>query len=212
MLTSTRDTHPIPPGVDTDMPTVVDTVAGDHLLIVRDEEEIEIHGRLIGFATSRRDEHTHPIVVTTPTERELTVDRDLVADPITVHVPRYVRAGERCSACRWFEVRIFLVDHEYGDDCDCDVPPDVTVCTNATCGRVAPRGRYLVLTYGLTIVPGETHKRRAAWTSSPYEIIEILTQRNQGKAFLPATSAQVIAQAAACDRGIETAYVNRAVV
>lgn len=203
MLTPTSRVPDAPPGIETGAPTVIQSESTTHVLVVRDEVELEINGRLIGYASSRRDDHTHSLVSDTITS----------ADGESTQVIRYVHPGERCSACRWFEVRIFLVECEYADDCTCDAADDdVNGAHRDDCGEIPARGKYLVLTYGLTIVPGETHKRRAAWTSSPYEIIEILTQRNGGKAFLPATSAQVIAQAAACDHGIETAYVNRAVV
>jgi hypothetical protein len=165
----------------------------DFLLVGRDETEFEIFGQLIGFATSQRENHSHP-------------SRDEDGGPIYV-----APGGDRCPACRWFEVRIFLVSREYQDDCTCDAPPGNDVTHAEDCGAVPARARYLVLTYGLTLVPNEINKRRASWTNSPYEIIEILTQRGAGGSFLPATSARVIAQAAVYDAGIRDAYVNRAV-
>lgn len=157
----------------------------NYLLLARDEDEFEIHGRLIGFASSERDIHSH--------------------GPNHDFVP----PGTRCAACRWFEVRIFTVKYELTDDCSCEPDGDEH---DMLCGAAAPRGQYLVLTYGRTVVPGETNKRRAEWVNSPYEIVELLTQHGTSGAFLPKTSARAIAQAAAFDHGIRDAYLNRAVV
>lgn len=176
-------------------PTKITTTLTDYILTVRDEAELEIHGRLIGFASSFRDEHTHPVHN----------DREDV---------QYVQSGARCSACRWFEVRIFTVECVYTDKCTCPAKSDNDVISRAhqaNCGELPPEHKYLVLTYGITTVPGESHKRRAVWTDSPYEIVEILTQRNASGTFLPATSARVLSQAAGSDSGIRDAYINRAV-
>lgn len=191
---STTINRPCAQTVDTDVKPRV------HTMLQRDDAVISFQGRLIGFATSCREEHTHPT-----TEAGVT---------------RYVSVGDRCSACRWFEVRIFVVDHEYTEDCTCDANEDSDLdgedtdddeLHDAECGIIDARARYLVVTYGITTVPGESHKRRAVWTNSAFEIIEILTQRNGGTSFLPATSARVIAQAASSDEAIRDAYINRAV-
>lgn len=174
-------------------PTKIATNPTDYALTIRDEAIIEIRGKLIGYATSFRDEHTHPTQ---------TADRQV----------RYVESGSRCSACRWFEVRIFTVDCVYADHCTCPTASDDDNDPHDhDCGEESPEHKYLVLTYGITTVPGESHKRRAVWTDSPYEIVEILTQRNSSGTFLPATSARVLSQAANCDDGIRDAYINRAV-
>lgn len=181
-LLSTTDS---PPTRRTDKPI-------DHTLFGRDESIIEFHGTLIGFATSFRDDHTHVSV-----------------DPETGQ-PLYVASGARCSSCRWFEVRIFTVVNAYVDDCTCGDTPKPYSDNElhvSTCGEVPPEGKYLVLTYGITSVPGESHKRRAVWTDSPYRIVEVLTQRNATGSFLPATSAAVISEAARWDEGILNAYL-----
>lgn len=146
----------------------------DHELAGRDDEVIRLRGRLLGFASSESDHHQH-------------------------HDPDgYPRPGERCSACRWFECRIFEVQAVLSPDHQ----------------PAAPDGRYLVLTYGLSEVPGEVDKRRAVWVTSPHEIIELLTQRGRSdrQAFLPAASARALAQAAHWSPEVNEAYVNRAVV
>lgn len=130
---------------------------------------------------------------------------------------RYAERGQRCSACRWFECGIYAVEHEYATDdvCTCGASPggvfdDAHEHTDA-CGAVPARARYAVVTYGLTLVPGELTKRRVTWTDSAFEVIEVLTQRNRQGAFLPATSARALAQAAPWDAALRDAYVNRAV-
>lgn len=148
-----------------------------HRVPGRDGEELAFEGALVGFASSQRDDHTH---------------RDA----------GYAAPGQRCSACRWFEVRIFAVSAELVPD-----PGDPEEFEN----DAEPRGRYLVLTYGRSEVPGETDKRRAVWTDSPFEVVEALTQRDRGAPFLPTASARALAQAAAYDADLQDAYVNRAV-
>lgn len=142
----------------------------DHDLLGRDDEPLRVRGALIGFASSQRDEHTH-------------------------RHSEHAEPGQRCSACRWFEVRILRAEAELTED---GVSEE-------------PRGRYLVLTYGRSEVPGETDKRRAVWTDSPFEVLEVLTQRDRGAPFLPSASARALAQAAAWDDDLTDAYVNRAV-
>lgn len=164
---------------------------GEHTLLSRDNVEFRIRGTLIGFASSERDDHGHSTAGTWP----------------------YVQPGQRCSGCRWFEIRIFCVENEITHLCNCAQESDgMTGVHTEDCGFEPPRARYLVLTYGRTVVTGETDKRRASWTDSPHEVLELLTQRNSGSAFLPATSARALAQAAHYDSGIYDAYINRAVV
>jgi hypothetical protein len=168
-------------------------------LLDRDDRPFAIYGRQLGFGTSHRDDHSH-----------------------TVDTGTYASRGNRCSGCRWFEVRIFSVEGEYGADdadnaCTCQVGTLITEDVDIevhedNCGVEAPRARYLVLTYGRSVVPGETTKRRAMWTDSAFEVIEVLTQRNDTGAFLPVTSARALANAATWDEDIKEAYINRAVV
>lgn len=189
-------------------------------LLGRDDTPLQINGRLLGFASSRRDIHTHDDVFTNDTDIEAEIaawEEHLVTQPrrlaeaaatkyrttITEYLneladdeypKRYAPPGDRCSACRWFEVRIFEVDSYKNDN-----------------GAWVSGDKYLVLTCGLSDVPGEVAKRRAHWTNSPFAVLEALTQRRGSTAFLPATSARVLAEAAAVDADIADAYVNRAV-
>lgn len=145
----------------------------------RDGEVLSFDGRLLGYASSHRESHDHA------------VSHDDSGVLVTFAPP-----GERCSACRWFEVRIFEVENEVND----------------AERLVDRRGRYLVVTAGMSQVPGEVEMRRVSWTDSGYEVVEILTQRRGERPFLPAPSARVLSQAAAWDNGIRDAYVDRAVI
>lgn len=189
-------------------PTPTGPQVQDHEVLNRDDAPMFIRGRLLGFASSQTDDHQY-------------------------HPGDFARPGSRCSACRWFECRIFEVTHELFETCTCvwegaDPPKPSRIALlrsdrdngvspdthNEMCGVEPARKPYLVLTYGLSDVPGEVDKRRASWTDSPYEIIEFLTQRGRvdRQAFLPAASARALAQAARWSEDINDAYVNRAVV
>lgn len=99
----------------------------------------------------------------------------------------FQRVGGRCPACRWFEPRIFRVD---------DGPPGA---------------RYLIFYVGQSRVPNEVPRVRYEWVLSPHEVIEALTTRRDGEAFLTLPAGRVLAQAATFDEDLEFAYVNRAV-
>lgn len=200
--------------------TVPEPQTQEFNLLGRDDVPLKFKGRLLGFATSKRDIHTHDDVFTTDEaiDTEITVweDRLLslprrftadVAQKLTGSVEkylheladddfprRYAAPGDRCSACRWFEVQIFEVDAQADDN-----------------GTWISADNYLLLTHGASDVPGETSKRRTIWTNSPFRIVEELTQRRGTQAFLPSTSAKVLSEAAAMDPDIADAYVNRAV-
>jgi hypothetical protein len=164
------------PGADTsaDADVVISQV---YTLLDRDETPLVIRGELLGFTSSRRDEHTH-------------------AGP-------HVTGGDRCAACRWLEVRIFAVDAER-------VPREDGGDDVTSWSEVDARAEYLVLTYGMTTVPGEIVRRRAAWTDSEFEVVTFLTQRRDGQSFIPLTSERALAQAASFDDRIRDAFVNRA--
>lgn len=118
--------------------------------------------QLLGYATSQRDQHRN---------------HDL-ADFMPAN-------NGRCSACRWFEIRIFRVTDP------------ITV-----------GGQYIVHTYGRTIIPGEIELCRLYVTSSPHEIIEFLTVHKNGYVFVPVASIHALAQAAHWDSEIEKAYLS----
>lgn len=166
-------------------------VAVDYVIRGRDDEVIGFYGTALGFATSQRDLHDH----------DVTCDENGVPD-------NYAPPGERCSACRWFEVRIYSVQYELL------LPKDYTVHDTTDTEdfeQIDRRGRYLVVTAGMSVVPGEITMRRASWTDSAYEVLELLTQRRSSTPFLPGPSARALAQAATWDSGINSAYIQRQV-
>jgi hypothetical protein len=129
---------------------------------------LEVTGSLLAYqSTYREDEHSlnHPGA-------------------------RHAERGDKCRSCRWFEVRILLVE---ADD------------------AVEHGGRFLVYTVGRSLVPGEVDLIRAAFTDSPYTVVELLTQRDGGRPFLPASSARALADAAAHDLDLRDAYTQRSV-
>lgn len=132
----------------------------------RDDEVIQFDGVLLGTGTSQRDEHTH-------------------------HRSRTARKGEKCSACRWFEValyrRWFTPDRSESD--------------------------YVVHTVGVSTVPGEQRLSRVSFTTSAFEVLELLTVRKpDSDPFIAVQSSRALAQAASRDEDIRDAYINRAVV
>lgn len=112
------------------------------------------------------------------------------------HAPR----GAKCSACRWFEVYIYRRARTNG------AGPTGN-------GLVDTPADYVVHTVGGSSVPGERRFSRVEFTSSPFEVIELLTVRPVDRdPFIAAQSARALAQAAELDDGVREAYINRAVV
>src|SRR5215471_13481500 len=122
------------------------------------DSSLSFAGELLGHATSRRSMHSK-------------------------HPESYATPGFRCSACRWFEERIFRTDDN----------------------------RYVVEMTGHTVVDGERTRHRVEETTSPYWVIDILTQHDNERRFIPITSKKALAEAAALDAAIETAYVTSVV-
>lgn len=130
-------------------------------------ETVTFDGELVADVSSRRDEHGphHPA--------------DL-----------YAAKRERCSACRWFEIRLYVVP-----DGSRDGQPD-----------------YVAHTVGRSTVPGEHDLERIVRTSVALELVEQLTVRNGTNPYIPAPSARALAILADRDDAIFEAYTNRAVV
>jgi hypothetical protein len=109
------------------------------------------------------------------------------------HPRDYARKGERCYACRWSEYQLFRV-HEF----------------------IVPKtyeGRYLVTSFGQTIVPGENVYRRIDPTDSPAEVIELLTTRKFGQQpVITSSAARLLARASDLDPAIQEAWDNRVVL
>lgn len=115
------------------------------------------------------------------------------------HEQEFAGRGERCSACRWTEIEIYRV------------PDNVLAAALVEPYVGGPLGKYLVVAKGCSVVPHERTFVRATWTSSPYEVLEILTQRRGERVTLPGPAARALSVAAEYDEGINEAYVNRAV-
>jgi hypothetical protein len=127
------------------------------------EETLSIDARFLGMGSSRRDRHDHP-------------------------APDLARPGQKCSACRWFEPRIFR--------------------------EREGRRRFLVHHTGRSVVPGEMDRTRAEWVLTPAEVIEsMLTRRNVGGVqqvpYLTKPAARVLAQASEHDDDLYDAYLDR---
>ena len=91
-----------------------------------------------------------------------------------------------CHACRWFEVRIIRT-------------------------RENGQSEYVTSFQGFSVVRGETHRHTVHRTRSPYTVVEVLTQTRDGNTFIPRTSRLALSEAAGRDKGIETAWIDRAV-
>lgn len=87
-----------------------------------------------------------------------------------VHGPgEFAGIGERCPACRWFEVRIYALE------------------------GAEP---WAVETVGQTIVPGEIVKRQVWFCDTPRRVVACLVQHRGNDYFLPHTSRRVLDDAA----------------
>lgn len=129
-----------------------------------DETTLTFHGQYIGMGSSERDGHINH-------------------DPDS-----YAPRGVSCSACRWFEARIFVRESD---------------------------SRYLVHTVGMSIVDRESPRYGHEWATSPYEVIDKLTtvRRNHDIGVdvpvLSWAARRVLAQAAFYDEDLEDAYTKR---
>ena len=143
-------------------------VAGEWCLPI-ERGEVTVRGQLLGLGSSRRNHHKH--------------DTD------------HVGKDGRCSACRWFEVRIFKTDADI-------------VLDDQTFGP-----GYFLHFAGRSEVPGEVTRYRTEWTSSGFDVLEALTTRREGgmKVSLTAPAARALASAASYDPALKEAYVERAV-
>lgn len=122
------------------------------------DSALQFEGVLLGSASSRRNNHS-------PHEGDCALP------------------GVRCSACRWFEVRIFRTIEQ----------------------------EYVVEMTGQTVVYGEKTRHRAELTRSPHWVVEVLTQRDNDRRFIPLVSKRALSEAAANDVALEDAYLRRTV-
>lgn len=133
-------------------------------LPVTDGGPVLIEGVFLGMASSQRASHENHLGAPYGTDTTWTSE------------------NQRCSACRWFEPRVFIHDQE-------------------------PRffGLYKI---GMTIVPGEKVRRSYVQAGSALELIESMAIRRQGRLVLPIPARRVIAQAAGYDTEIRDAYLD----
>lgn len=148
------------------------------------------YGRFLGLGTSHIELHTDHIYETD----------DHPAMP-------YVRRGERCNACRWFEARIFR---------EVDLPDGVERVEDLDDPTQARLGAYIVHNAGMSIVPGEVPLYRYETTRLPLMVIELMTTRRVSdsgpQVFLAKPSAHALASAATFDAELREAYLDRAVM
>lgn len=124
----------------------------------------------------------------------------------TDHPGRFVDRRTRCNACRWFETRIFR---------QVLLPPGVASLEDVDDPRTVRVGDYVLHFAGMSIVDGEVPLCRVETTGSAFSVVELMTTRrvtDRGpEAFIAKPAAHALAEAAAHDRDLADAYVNRAV-
>lgn len=181
-----------------DRTDIVNVPESEYFTVVgRDGEESEIFGKLLGTASSRSESHNGHVEVDSETGK-----------------PVYVQPGQRCSRCRWFDVSIYRVERFFGAECTCSDGSNTEDDGNhdADCGEqklpkeLGEPCKFLVVTYGPTIVPGELVKRSLKWTPFPFTLVEFLIQNGVRGRFLPATSARALSVAAHRDHELCTAF------
>lgn len=122
------------------------------------------------------------------------------------HTDEFVKRGERCNACRWFEARVFR---------ELELPAGVDDFTELDDPRQARLGNFVIHFAGMSIVDGEVPFYRYETTSSPFMVIESMTTRRLTErgpeVFLAKPSAHALAVAAQYDADLRDAYENRAV-
>lgn len=138
-------------------------------------------GRLIGFGSSRRDEHSHP-----------TSDRAVIS-------PRQMGKTEslaRCTACRWSEIYVFEIKTASKDDIIASMGAKFCVYTLGP--SIIPgentRANARWATSGFEVMEHAVVRRGDRHTP-----------------FLPAAHARALAMAADVNDDVAEAYVNRAV-
>lgn len=139
---------------------------GDWSLPIKDDQTFDFNGKFLGVSISFREQH------------------------FGHHGSAFADQGDRCNACRWFEIRLF---------------------------RVTGTKRYVIHYAGVSIVPGETLRAWHQTAHGAHETVEAVTTRRENQdtgepvVFLTRPAARVLAQAAGEDDDLLDAYVNRAV-
>lgn len=136
-----------------------DFVLRDYNFDTQRMQMVSFNGRRIGAASSREDEHSHP-------------------------ESRTAVRGERCSACRWFEVRIY-VDEGVREK------------------RERRDGGYVLETIGRSIVEGEHDRFRARRFHDPWLVVAKLVKRVDDNTFLPTVAQLALEEAAENDSALD---------
>lgn len=131
---------------------------GSWTLPGEEEEPLRLEGAFLGMSSSRRSGHLR-------------------------HAGDFASRGERCSACRWFEPRIFR--------------------------EVSGRERFLLHQTGVSRVPGESDRVRIRWMLTAAEVVEALVTRGTSGTFLTEPARLVLAQAAEFDEELHAARRER---
>lgn len=141
--------------------TVVPFAAHDLPGFAADDPAGRVTARLLGEGSSKRPYHNHP-------------------------GDRMPPGASRCSACRWFDVKIFKT---------VDAPDE-----------------WLVYSAGFSLMPGEVTIPKVSRTTSAFEVVELMVVRNsKDGTIMPRPNARALAQAAGHDELLQDAYLNRAV-
>jgi hypothetical protein len=110
------------------LPTRIRPASQLHTLVGRDGHVAEFIGRKLAVASSRETEHWR-------------------------HTSAFAPKKWRCSACRWIEIELFLLED-----------PDL------------PQKRYVVYTRGCSQVPEEKTFARVAFADDAYDVLRLMTQ------------------------------------
>lgn len=149
----------------------------EHELLERDSDETFIvTGKLLGFASSETNQHSG-------------------------HSSDFAPRGVRCSACRWFEVRIIEVDEVIDE-----LRNDDNIIRQR---KTPPQAQFLVHTVGRTEIPHERQYVRVEWCAGGPTILNALTVRKKNDTFMTGSSHKALAMASEYNDDIRDAYENR---
>lgn len=118
-----------------------------------------------------------------------------------VHPPgRHAAPGDRCSACRWSEVRVYRVTAAVGVCGDCRAAEATRTDPRSPDPR--PSFGWVVETVGGSSVPGETARTRAVHVHEPRRVVSTLVQQRTDRngdvldAFIPTFARRALDEAA----------------
>lgn len=148
-------------------PTELDAIPlQQHKVLSRRGEHVGFIGQKIGTRSSRRDQHTHPGIEFAP-------------------------AKYQCSACRWFEPSLWIVDP------DSDIvrfnDKDVEIEREPATGK----RRYVYQSSGMSAVPNEVERAAVYVFATPAEVVRAMTIVNRtSEYYIPEASIELLNVAA----------------